>query len=85
MGRRTCGGEHGNRHNDAGSRTNRRGGFQAIELIALRHLKQGVRELREDPFERVRVMNTKNQDNAAARWATDPRTIQMLKSHCSLY
>jgi oxaloacetate decarboxylase (Na+ extruding) subunit alpha len=31
-------------------------GFQAVELIASSHLKKCVRELREDPFERMRLM-----------------------------
>ena len=31
-------------------------GFQAIELIASSHLKKCVRELREDPFERMRLL-----------------------------
>src|SRR5919106_1363061 len=31
-------------------------GFQAIELIASSHIKKCVRELREDPFERMRRM-----------------------------
>jgi oxaloacetate decarboxylase alpha subunit len=34
-------------------------GFQAIELIASSHLKKCVRELREDPFERMRLIARK--------------------------
>jgi oxaloacetate decarboxylase alpha subunit len=34
-------------------------GFQAIELIASSHLKKCVRELREDPFERMRLVARK--------------------------
>ncbi len=34
-------------------------GFQAIELIASSHIKKCVRELREDPFERMRVVAKK--------------------------
>jgi len=34
-------------------------GFQAIELIASSHIKKCVRELREDPFERMRRMAKK--------------------------
>jgi oxaloacetate decarboxylase alpha subunit len=34
-------------------------GFQAIELIASSHLKKCLRELREDPFERMRLMAQK--------------------------
>ena len=31
-------------------------GFQAIELIASSHIKKCVRELKEDPFERIRLV-----------------------------
>jgi oxaloacetate decarboxylase alpha subunit len=34
-------------------------GFQAIELIASSHIKKCVRELREDPFERMRLVAKK--------------------------
>lgn len=34
-------------------------GFQAIELIASSHIKKCVRELREDPFERMRLIAKK--------------------------
>jgi oxaloacetate decarboxylase alpha subunit len=34
-------------------------GYQAIELIASSHIKKCVRELREDPFERMRVIAKK--------------------------
>ena len=34
-------------------------GFQAIEVLASSHLKKCVRELREDPFERVRLLARK--------------------------
>jgi oxaloacetate decarboxylase alpha subunit len=34
-------------------------GFQAIELIASSHIKKCVRELREDPFERMRLIAAK--------------------------
>jgi oxaloacetate decarboxylase alpha subunit len=34
-------------------------GFQAIELIASSHIKKCVRELREDPFERMRLLAKK--------------------------
>jgi oxaloacetate decarboxylase (Na+ extruding) subunit alpha len=34
-------------------------GFQAAELIAASHLKKCVRELREDPFERIRLVAQK--------------------------
>jgi oxaloacetate decarboxylase alpha subunit len=34
-------------------------GFQAIELIASSHIKKCVRELREDPFERMRLIARK--------------------------
>ena len=34
-------------------------GFEAIEIIASSHLKKCVRELREDPFERVRLLAQK--------------------------
>jgi len=34
-------------------------GFEAIEIIASSHLKKCVRELREDPFERVRLVARK--------------------------
>ena len=34
-------------------------GFQAIEVIASSHIKKCVRELREDPFERVRLLAQK--------------------------
>ncbi|HEY7221089.1 MAG TPA: hypothetical protein VH985_22140 [Candidatus Binatia bacterium] len=34
-------------------------GFQAIELIASSHIKKCVRELREDPFERMRLVAQK--------------------------
>src|SRR3954454_21232877 len=34
-------------------------GFQAIELIASSHIKECVRELREDPFERMRLVAKK--------------------------
>jgi len=34
-------------------------GFQAVEVIASSHLKKCVRELREDPFERVRLLARK--------------------------
>src|SRR3990172_7866212 len=34
-------------------------GFQAIELIASSHIKKCVRELREDPFERMRLVARK--------------------------
>jgi len=33
-----------------------RAGFQAAELIAASHIKKCVRELREDPFERIRLV-----------------------------
>jgi oxaloacetate decarboxylase alpha subunit len=36
-----------------------RAGFQAIEVLASSHLKKCVRELREDPFERVRLLARK--------------------------
>ena len=35
------------------------GGFQAAELIAASHIKKCVRELREDPFERIRLVAKK--------------------------
>jgi oxaloacetate decarboxylase alpha subunit len=34
-------------------------GFQAIEVLASSHLKKCVRELREDPFERIRLLARK--------------------------
>ena len=34
-------------------------GFQAAELIAASHIKKCVRELREDPFERIRLVAKK--------------------------
>ena len=34
-------------------------GFQAIEIIASSHIKKCVRELREDPFERMRLITRK--------------------------
>src|SRR3990172_5159973 len=34
-------------------------GFQAIEIMASSHLKKCVRELREDPFERIRLLARK--------------------------
>src|SRR3990172_8670289 len=34
-------------------------GFQAIEVMASSHLKKCVRELREDPFERIRLLARK--------------------------
>ena len=34
-------------------------GFQAIELIASSHIKKCVRELKEDPFERMRLVAKK--------------------------
>ena len=34
-------------------------GFQAIEIIASSHIKKCVRELREDPFERMRLVAKK--------------------------
>jgi oxaloacetate decarboxylase alpha subunit len=36
-----------------------RAGYQAVELIASSHIKKCVRELREDPFERMRLMAKK--------------------------
>lgn len=34
-------------------------GFQAMEIMASSHLKKCVRELREDPFERIRLLSQK--------------------------
>ena len=34
-------------------------GFQAVEIIASSHIKKCVRELREDPFERMRLLSRK--------------------------
>src|SRR5207253_2111739 len=61
---------HGGNRTDAVARTNQRltgfqierigeAGFHAIELIASSHIKKCVRELREDPFERMRLVAQK--------------------------
>src|SRR5574341_1253809 len=49
-------------------------GFAAIELIASSHIKKCVRELREDPFERmvangIKQIRISNPSNDPAGWA----------------
>ena len=42
-------------------------GFEGIELISGSHLKKTVRELKEDPWERVRLISKLHHQDAAAR------------------
>ena len=50
-------------------------GFQAIELIASSHIKKCVRELREDPFERMREVAKKITKTPLLNWRRTPLSI----------
>ena len=48
-------------------------GYRAIELIASSHIKKCVRELREDPFERMRLVADDVMENRVT--VTDPEYL----------